>query len=89
MRQIDDHHACGAQPTASGSVDNVGANAIRYFQQFQVDTGAARNRCAPQPRSGDTTAAIRGRDYISTLFQHAYCASPAADAAGSSVFVLC
>ena len=86
MRQIDDHEACGAQPTASWSVDNVGASAILYFQQFQCDRRAARQlRAFPS----DTTAAIRGCDYISTLFQHAYCASPAADAAGSSAFVLC
>jgi hypothetical protein len=38
VRQIDDHDASGAQPTASWSVDSVGASAILYFQQFQADT---------------------------------------------------
>jgi hypothetical protein len=87
VRQIDVHDANGAQPRASWSVDNVGARAILYFQQFHANTGNARHWCA---LPSDMAAGILGCDYISTLFQHAYCASPAADAACSSAaLVLC
>jgi len=81
VRQMDDHDACGAQPMASCSVDSVGASANRPFQHFQSDS--------PVRLSSDTAAAIRGCGYISTLSQHAYCASPAADAARRCDSMLC